>query len=631
MEESRTFLPLLIVIFLAFLVPLVLSRISRFRLPIVVGEILVGILIGRSGFGLVTEHDPVLDLLAEFGFVFLFFLAGTEIDFTGFRGSSNDTERKRNKLFGILPLSIITYLLTLLLSFFAGYWMYIQGLVTNAWIMALIFAPSALGIIVAVLKEKGLNRNKYGQAILSAALVADFGTLLLFTVTIAIISSGLTLDILLIGLLFVAFLIFYRFGYFFFNQIKPVRRVLEELSTATAQIKVRLAFTILLIFVVLAEVVGTEVVLGAFLAGAMVSLLSTPSDREALHQLEAVGFGFFIPIFFIMIGVDFNLNALLESPPVTALNIPGAFIWVPVFLLISLAVKFIPAGLFKIHFSWSETFAFGALLSSRLSLIVAEAAIALSLGIINESVNSAVILTAMLLATFSPLLFNRLIPDKKEESSAPILITGAGELGIQIGQQLVLSNQDVLLIDPDDENVMRAKAHSLPAIKACVNDRDPATTPYFLNSRTLINTYEDIDLNYEICSLAKQTFQIETVVTLVSKPSEISRFKALGVTTMNPALDQAAMMVLLALNPTAYELLTRTDDEKCLREVTIENGEISGKKLRTIQLVGEVLVLALRREGDLIVPHGNTEIMLHDHLTLVGNQEDVEVASMIFK
>ena len=218
MEETRTFAPLLIVIFLAFLVPLGLSRFKHVRLPIVVGEILAGILIGRSGLGWVQGHDPVLDLLSEFGFVFLFFLAGTEIDFSNFlRKIGNGAASAKEKFLGVLPLSFYSYGLTLIFSLIAGWWMVAGGFVTNPWMMALIFAPSSLGIIVAVLKEQSFSRTRLGQAILTTALVADFGTLLLFTVSIAIISSGLTLEILLIGVLFVAFVFMYRFGNFFFR------------------------------------------------------------------------------------------------------------------------------------------------------------------------------------------------------------------------------------------------------------------------------------------------------------------------------------------------------------------------------------------------------------------------------
>ncbi|MFN2198540.1 MAG: monovalent cation:proton antiporter family protein [Anaerolineales bacterium] len=632
MEETRTFAPLLIVIFLAFLVPLGLSRFRRIRLPIVVGEILAGILIGRSGLGWVQQHDPVLDLLAEFGFVFLFFLAGTEIDFSSFLLKiGNGAASAKEKFLGILPLSFYSYGLTLIFSLVAGWWVVSGGYVTNPWLMALIIAPSSLGIIVAVLKEQSFSRTRLGQAILTTALVADFGTLLLFTISIAIVSSGLTLEILLIGVLFVAFVFMYRFGNFFFNRLKPVRRAMEELSTATAQIKVRAAFTLLLIFVVLSEVVGTEIVLGAFLAGAIVSLLATPDDRDAMHQLEAVGFGFFIPIFFIMIGVNFNLEALLNSPRVSILNIPQAFLLVPVFVLIAVAVKFFPSLLFKLHFGWRETVAIGTLMSARLSLIVAEAEIVQELGVIDESVNGAIILTAMLLATFAPIIFNRLAKKEEEEAQAPILIIGAGELGLQVARQLIESGRDILLIDPDESRILRAKQHALPAIAACVDDQDPSTAPYFRKAHILINTYNDSELNYRICKLARETFEIDTVVTHVVQPTEIERFKQLGVTTMNPALDQAALLVLLALNPSAYELLTRSDDTKAIREVLIANSQLVGKNLRSIFFPGDVLVLALRRNGDLIVPHGNTVFELFDQLTLVGSHEDVDAASMIFR
>ena len=114
--------------------------------------------------------------------------------------------------------------------------------------------------------------------------------MILITVVIATISHGLTLDILLISLLFVVFFLLYRLGIVSLNRFESLRRTLEDLSHTTARIKIRGAFTIMLLFVVLAEVLGAEIILGAFIAGAMLSLLSTREDLEAMHQLEAVGF-----------------------------------------------------------------------------------------------------------------------------------------------------------------------------------------------------------------------------------------------------------------------------------------------------------------------------------------------------
>ena len=326
MEEiAGSFTPLLIVISLAFIVPLLLTRFKRLRLPIVVGEILAGIVVGSSGFGWVTHEDQLLTLLAEFGFVFLMFLAGMEIDFAnlnielpgvaragGTRTDLTSSQRRERRAFGPLSISLMGFILTLSLSAIVGFALLQVGLVSSPWMMALIMSTTSLGVVMPVLKEQELIRGRFGQTILIAALVADFATMILITVVIATISHGLTLDILLISLLFVVFFLLYRLGIVSLNRFESLRRTLEDLSHTTARIKIRGAFTIMLLFVVLAEVLGAEIILGAFIAGAMLSLLSTREDLEAMHQLEAVGFGFFIPIFFIMVGVNFNLGALLE-------------------------------------------------------------------------------------------------------------------------------------------------------------------------------------------------------------------------------------------------------------------------------------------------------------------------------
>ena len=115
MEESLSFAPLLLVIFLAFLVPVTLSRFKHLRLPIVVGEILAGILIGRSGLGWVNNHDPVLDLLAEFGFVFLMFLSGMEIDFSSLSFSEPGESDGKRPSWGPVQLGGGVFLLSFIL------------------------------------------------------------------------------------------------------------------------------------------------------------------------------------------------------------------------------------------------------------------------------------------------------------------------------------------------------------------------------------------------------------------------------------------------------------------------------------------------------------------------------------
>jgi Kef-type K+ transport system membrane component KefB/Trk K+ transport system NAD-binding subunit len=634
MEENLSFAPLLLVVFLAFLVPITLARLKRLRLPIVVGEIIAGMIVGRSGLNWVNGRDPILELLAEFGFVFLMFLSGMEIDFSkigGLGGTStqhnpnNDrrtVESATRRIWKPLPLGLITFGLTLTLSAAIGLLLVQLGLARNPWMIALILSTTSLGVVLPVLKEHGLSSGRYGQTILIAALIADFATMLLITVLVAVVSNGLTLNILLIGILFVAFFLFYRLGSFFFNKLPAVRRVLEELSHATAQIKVRAAFALMLVFVVLSQVLGAEIILGAFLAGAVLTLLRTPEDEPLTSQLEAIGFGFFIPIFFIIVGVDFDLAVLLKST--------SSLLLVPLLLLAAILVKFVPTLLLRTTFSLRETLAAGALLSARLSLIIAASAIGLRLNIISPTVNSAIILVAILTVMLAPVLFVHTLPPRAEEAPQLVVVAGAGELGIEVTQSLLAHNEHVLLVDKDETRITRARQRGLNAETGDLTQPGPDLSTRLDQAKTLVCTYNDVGLNYQICLQARTVFGIPHVLAQVNSPRDIGQFEQLGAATMNAALDRAALLVLLARNPDMYELLTRTDDSKEVSEVVVRNPQVVAKALRQVHLPGDLLVLALRRQGELLVPHGNTRLEEGDHLTLVGSLEFIEDGQTLF-
>ena len=205
MEQS--FVPLLLVVFLAFLVPVMIARFRR--IPVVVGEILAGILVGPSVFGLVTGHEPALELLAEIGFAFLMFLSGLEIDFSIlFAASTGSRKNGPNSL----SLAAISFVLTLVLALGIAFGLTSAGFVRDPWMMTLILSTTSLGIVVPVLKENRMSSSRFGQTILLAALLADFLTMFLITVYVAIRSTGLSLEILLIVLLFVPVVLFYQLG-----------------------------------------------------------------------------------------------------------------------------------------------------------------------------------------------------------------------------------------------------------------------------------------------------------------------------------------------------------------------------------------------------------------------------------
>ncbi|HUK40161.1 MAG TPA: cation:proton antiporter [Candidatus Acidoferrales bacterium] len=621
MDTAHSFLPLLIVLLIAVFVPILLSRLGRISIPIVVGEILAGMVVGRSGIAVVPPDDPLLIMLANFGIVFLMFLSGMEIDFQSLRFyAPAGVERLRTRI-GVFPLACLHFALTLSLASCTAYILVHFELATNVWIMALILSTTSLGVVLPVLKETDFVTRPLGQYILVTAVIADFATMFLITVAVAIVSQGLTAKILLIALLFVAFFFAYRFGTIF-NKVPALRRTIEELSHATAQIKVRAAFAVMLAFVALSQTLGSEIILGAFLAGAIVGLLRTADDADLSRQLEAIGFGFFIPIFFIKAGVEFNLPVLLASR--------GALLLVPFLVIGAILVKVVPAFTSMVNFSLREALAAGTLLSARLSLIIAAAAIGRRLGVIGESVHAAIILVAVVTVTAAPLIFVRLVPVKRRSRLRRIVVVGAEELGLHVAKRLKAHLEALCIIDPDAERIARATRNGFDALCCPVEHEDSRMKSACATARALVCTYDDPDLAYRVCELARNVYEVPHVVAQLTDPSRCARFDALGVTTMNAALDRPSLLALLARTPAVYSLFSRTDDNKEVCEVVVTDGRDVDKPLRELSLPGGLLALAIRRDGELLVPHGNTRLCRNDRLTLVGSVEDIEQAKQRF-
>jgi Kef-type K+ transport system membrane component KefB len=154
----------------------------------------------------------------------------------------------------------------------------------------------------------------------------------------------------------------------------------------------------MIFFVVLSQWIGAEIILGAFLSGAAISLISHRQSRVLEEKLSAIGFGFLIPVFFIYTGANFDLGQLTGSPEDLLL--------VPVLIVAAYAVKVPPSLLYAHVYGWRSALAAGILLSSRLSLIIAAAAIGVEVGAVSESVAAAVILVAAFTCTLSPILFS---------------------------------------------------------------------------------------------------------------------------------------------------------------------------------------------------------------------------------
>lgn len=191
--------------------------------------------------------------------------------------------------------------------------------------MTIIIATISLGVVVPTLKEANIMKSVIGQIILLVAVIADLVTMILLAVFASIHESGGNTWLLLI--LFGAGLILYFVG----RRIKN-KKFMDTLSRGTVQIGTRAVFALIIFLVALSESVGAEHILGAFLAGVLVSLLSP--NEELVHQLDSFGYGFLIPIFFVMIGVEMDIWSLF-----TDLKL---LLFIPLLLVALLVSKLLP-------------------------------------------------------------------------------------------------------------------------------------------------------------------------------------------------------------------------------------------------------------------------------------------------
>jgi Kef-type K+ transport system membrane component KefB len=381
--EDPAFSGLLLVVVAAFAAPFVLGLFPRVRLPAVVLEIVAGIVIGPSVLGWV-QIDATIQVLATIGLVFLLFLAGLEIEFEHLRGA-------------VLRVAGLGWLLSVAIAIVAGLGLRAGGFVQTPLLVAVILSATSLGVIIPVLKDAGEIESPFGQLVVAAGSIADFGAIILLSVLFAG-EGGTGATLVLIGSLFALAVVV-------FVAVRGAERSLRirddllRLQDTTAQIRVRGAIVLLIAFAAIAEQLGLEVILGAFAAGAVLTLLDR--DEVMTHplfrrKLEAIGFGVFIPVFFVTSGLRFDLDALLDDPANLAM--------VPVFLLALAVVRGLPALLYRGLLDSNRVLVAGLFQATSLPFIVAGTAIGRPLGLIGDAESAELIGAGLLSVLAFPLI-----------------------------------------------------------------------------------------------------------------------------------------------------------------------------------------------------------------------------------
>lgn len=396
----------MIVALLALIAPLVCERIG---IPIVVGEIIFGLIVGVSFYIYIRlvedttiEFGEALTFLSLIGLIFLMFLAGLEIDLSIIVSQGPRTVLK----------GVVIFELTLILSLLA---VKAMSLADDTFFMALVLSTTSVGVVVPTLRERGTTKTPTGQSIILSAIIADFATmtlLMVYTIEQSFPSEGsgfMALPVLFLVFLFALFIAIYLIGR------EAIWRFPDTLSRFfrmddPTEIGVRASIAILFIFVAISVVLGSEAsksiaILGAFLAGVVITLIF-PQRKLLEKQLSGLGFGFFIPFFFIHLGLTFDFDSMLEAQ--------SLLVFIPLLILVAYTVKLLPSLIFLPDHKPRETLGIGLLLSARLSLIIAAAEVGYEMGLIDGALRSAIILVGVITSVLSPLLFRKVFPEGED-------------------------------------------------------------------------------------------------------------------------------------------------------------------------------------------------------------------------
>ena len=386
-----SFSGLVVVAAVAFLAPLVLGFLPRLRIPAVVLEILLGIVIGPSVLGWVHQDLPV-QVLSVIGLAFQLFLAGLEVEPARLRGS-------------FLRRPLLGFVVSLAIGLGVGVALHLAGQVRSPMLVGITLVATSLGLVVPVLKDAGVGATDFGQLVIAGGTIADFGAVVLLTLFFSGEAGSVGTKLLLLAT-FVLLVAAAGVSVATAERSMRLSAVLLRLQDTTAQIRVRGAVLLLVGFVALAARFGLETILGAFLAGVVLSVV----DRDAVRthpnfrvKLEGIGYGFLVPVFFVSSGVNFDLHALLSSP--------STVLRAPVFLVALLAVRGLPALLYRPLVGPRRTAAAALLQATSLPFIVVATRIGESLGLVSPATGSALVASGLLSVVVFPALALGLLRD----------------------------------------------------------------------------------------------------------------------------------------------------------------------------------------------------------------------------
>ena len=593
-------LSLFLVVLLALVIPIFMARFQISNVPTAVAEIIVGIIMGSSGFNLITStHD--LTLLSNLGVILLMFLSGMEIDFDLLQRKNNPKGKSQaGKTVDPLKTAITAFIGIVIMAFVLAYVLRLTGLFSEVMLAAIILMTVALGVVIATLKEKDILGRPIGQTILLTAVLGEVIPLLLLTIY-ASINGGNAEQLWLIILLFVA-------AIFLLRRFKQPYLWFAKITKSTTQLDIRLAFFLIFALVTVAETVGAENILGAFLAGMVMKLLE-PSEATK-DKLTSIGYGFFIPIFFIMTGVGLNLRSLFAHP--------SSLMLLPV-LVIFLFIAKVPVLLTYVrYFQKKNAFAGGFLTATTITIVLPTLQVARKLHAITSTQSDAFILAAVIVCILSPIVFNSnfvLLPEDKIKEK--VAIVGANAVTVPVAHDLHANWYSVKMFT-DKKNQYKTYDSRVENLTFLPNlDEETLEKDGVFDGDIVVAANRADEDNIKIARMAKEKGINRVIARLSEVDSKtLTEFNEKGIEVFNSTNVHAALMRAMIESPTVYRIMT--DTKNILYSVKVKNTHYTGRQLMDLEFIDQITVSRIKRGDEWLIPRGATVIEPGDILVFSG-------------
>ena len=599
-------LSMFLVMLAALLIPIFMARFKITGVPTAVAEIVMGIVIGKSCLNIV-QVTPELTELSSLGVIILMFLSGMEIDFELFKPNKGNDQNRWSPV----KLAVMAFAGTVVNGLLLGWLLNLTGLFNDIFLAVILFSTVALGVVIATLKEKEILSRPMGQTILLTAVLGEVVPMFALTVYASVNGTSGGRIWLIVILLLAAIFLLHRFKqpYIWFN----------EITKATTQLDIRLAFFLIFTLVIIAETVGAENILGAFLAGMVMKLLE-PSEATR-DKLTSIGYGFFIPIFFIMTGVKLNLKTLITNP--------HALMLIPVLVLCFIVAKFWAFPVYRLRFKQRNAFAGGFLTVTTITLVLPSLEVARNLHTITGTQSDAFILAAVIVCILAPIVFNSQYHlDREDLIRQRVVFLGTNTLTVPVAQQLVRNWFDIRMVTDDERHFKTYNSEVENLTYLPKMDEQALVDGKFFDTDILITGFARDDKNCRLSQMAKDHHVNRVIMAQVNRQADAGQLKKLaqeGVEFFNPFNVQASVLRSLVESPAVYQMLTST--EVGLFEVRVRNHKYANRPLMDLPFVDDITISRIRRGNQWIVPTGGTTIDYNDHLIFTA--QDVGTAATI--